>query len=631
MELSAGNGASMRLLRPEDVTASYVEGMRDPEVTRYMYGVKKSPQSWATVTDYVRFNHGDPAGGLFGVFADGTLRGTIRLHGIDEDVDSCHVGICIFDKRCWNTGLASRCLRVITDFVADELGLERIIAGVDVENVVSANLFARAGFVSDPADRYTLDGRATDIWTWLAHDLTPERAKPREVRRRLRLLIVGEKDYQFRDLVQTGLLDALRARFDLAFLIPADVTVDLGAYGPVRRAPSRTGWRLRTWMLGAGLQHVNLMRRLDVTLAHSVARATYGFSTRMRDFVALAARLHLEGPIARALRAVLRLTRSPVETQIDDVDVILASTSVKSALVDDLVRWSRRSGRPLLALQTNWDNIAMKGFFEVPPYIGVWGEQSFLIARLLHKMAAHRIFVIGTPRFEIYREAPPSQAEARRKFGLPEKGRILLFCGASVAFDETSLIEELDRAIGDGMFGHDVHVFYKPHFTRAARAGERALETGKLRHTTVYTGVSGVPTELDAYPAILAAADAIISPFSTMVMEGARHGLPALCLGYADPGHANHDWNRVAFNLHLYMIRHADWSVVCERRDRFLEYCGKLLALVGDPTIADAARASAEMVFKSGRDTVADRIIGALETISRGGHADASAELAKRA
>jgi hypothetical protein len=541
------------------------------------------------------------------------------------------VGICIFDKSCWNTGLASRCLRVMTDFVADELGLARIIAGVDVENVISANLFARAGFISDPAGRYTLDGRATDIWTWLAHDSKPERAKPREVEQRLRLLIVGEKDYQFRDLVQTGLLDALRARFDLTFLVAVDVSIDLEAYGPVRRASPLTGWRLRAWMLGAGLQHVNLMRRFDVTLHHSIARATYGFSTRMRTFVNLAARLRLEGLIARLLRTALRLKRSPVEKQVEEIDVVLASTSVKSALVDDLVRWSRRSGRPLLALQTNWDNIALKGFFEVPPYIGVWGEQSFLIARLLHKIAAHRIFVIGTPRFEIYRETFLDRRAARRELGLPEKGRTLLFCGASVAFDETSLIEELDKAIEDGMFGHDVHVFYKPHFTRAARAGERALEVAKLRHTTVYSAPSGVPTELEAYPAILAAADAVISPFSTMVMEGARHGLPALCLGYPDPAHANHDWNRVSYNLHLYMIRHGDWSVVCDRRDRFLECCGRLMELVGDPAIVESARASAEMVFKSGRDKVADRIVGAIETVSRGGHADASARFAKGA
>jgi RimJ/RimL family protein N-acetyltransferase len=160
----AGAGESLVPLRPADVTDAYVDGMRDPEVTRFMYGVRKTPQTRDTVAGYVRFNQDDAAGLLFGIYAAGTLRGTIRLHAIEPAEGSCHLGICIFDKSCWGNGLAGRCLAAATRFATDEMRLGRIVAGIDVENTVSARLFAGAGFRSDPSWRYQLDGRQTDRW-----------------------------------------------------------------------------------------------------------------------------------------------------------------------------------------------------------------------------------------------------------------------------------------------------------------------------------------------------------------------------------------------------------------------------------------------------------------------------------
>jgi len=645
LEIVADEGAVLRPIDVDDVTPAYVDGMRDPDVTRFLYGVKKTPQSWDTVAEYVRANDQDAASVLFGIYTEGTLRGTVRLHNVDAVERTCHIGICIFDKRSWNSGLAGRSLAAAIGFAGGNAGLRQLVAGVDAENAAARHLFMRAGFRSDPAWRYILDGRSTDTWKWEPHQRgertrVPFTYKPviddaargrRTPGKRLRLLVVGEKDYHFRDFIQTGLLDELAKRFELVFLLGDEVGLDLSSYGPTRRAPRLSGLRMRFWLIGSSLQHIELMRRYDITLKHSVARATYGFSSRMAAFVNLAARLHLDGPIAHVARSALRWTRPSLRRETDGADVILASTSVKSALIDDLVRHARRANQPMLALQTNWDNIALKAFFELPPHIGVWGEQSFLVARLLHRIPANRIFVTGTPRFEMYRQSLPDRAAARRALGVPKSGRLLLFCGASVAFDETSLLEELDQIIEAGELGADIHVLYKPHFARARRAGERQFDPARVQHVTVFNAVQGVATDLEAYPTIFAAADAVISPFSTMVIEGARHGLPAICLGYEDPAHANHDWGRVAFNLHLYLIRHGDWAVVCEQRDRFLDCVRALMPLIGDSTIAASAKASSEMVFKHGRESVAARIIAAIETVSRGGYADNSALIAMRA
>ena len=166
MPVIAGTDEALIPLLPGDVTDAYVDGMRDAEVTRFMYGVRKTPQTRETVSGYVRFNHDDPASLLFGIYTVGMLRGTVRLHAIDPDEGSCHLGICIFDKSCWGGGLAGRCLTAATQFAIEEAGIARIIAGIDVENTVSHRLFAGVGFRTDPSWRYELDGRPTDLWVF---------------------------------------------------------------------------------------------------------------------------------------------------------------------------------------------------------------------------------------------------------------------------------------------------------------------------------------------------------------------------------------------------------------------------------------------------------------------------------
>ena len=311
------------------------------------------------------------------------------------------------------------------------------------------------------------------------------------------------------------------------------------------------------------------------------------------------------------------------------VAAVLAYTSVRSFFVDDVVRDARRRGIPLVALTNNWDNLNTKSFLEVPPYLGVWGEQGFLIARLMYRIPAHRIFVIGAPRFEIYRRRQPTRDEARLALKLPMNRRVILFCGAGVPFEEVSLLEELDKAIDKGQLPADLLVVYKPHPLRFTRKSEKPFNPGSFKHIVLAPETERKLTDLDLYPDLLASADALISPFSTMVMEGARHGLPAMCLGFNDPGHANHDWSRSAFNLHTYIIRHGDWAVICESRGAFLTSCERLVTMIGNGTVAIEARSAAEVVWKTSHSSVAARITCAIHALAAGRDADNSFVVSK--
>lgn len=346
-------------------------------------------------------------------------------------------------------------------------------------------------------------------------------------------------DYAARDFVDSGVLDELSPHFRLSFVAGPRTTLDLARYGEVHPYRQPPPWRMIAVEVTRGLWHMHDKSRFEFNRRHALARATFGASPKATLVVDWVSRFGLAAPAARLLRILMRATvRDSIPTGAVP-DLILAYTSVNSYFVDDLVREAKRKSIPLLALTNNWDNLNTKSFLEKPPYLGVWGQQGFLIARLMHDLFPHRLFLIGSPRFEVYRRPAAGRAKARENLGLPADARVLLFCGAGVAFEETSLIEELETAIEDGRLPKDLHILYKPHPLRFARAGERKLDIERLRHVSLAVSRRNL-SELELYPFLMQAADALISPFSTMVIEGAHHGLPALCLGYNESRHSNH-------------------------------------------------------------------------------------------
>jgi RimJ/RimL family protein N-acetyltransferase len=150
-------GGELRLLEPDDVSDAYVAGLRDPEVNRFLSAPREAPQTIETVRAYVAANRADPASALFGLYVDGALRGTVRLHDIQVGGDA-FVGIALFDRSVWGRGWGRRCIEAVCA-VASDLGVRRAVAGIHATNHASRHAFAAAGFVHDPLeDRETDDG-----------------------------------------------------------------------------------------------------------------------------------------------------------------------------------------------------------------------------------------------------------------------------------------------------------------------------------------------------------------------------------------------------------------------------------------------------------------------------------------
>ncbi len=62
------NNIYLRPLRIEDITDSYVNGLNEPEVNKYLVYVGQKIQTFKSVVEYVQSNMENPRNILFGIF-----------------------------------------------------------------------------------------------------------------------------------------------------------------------------------------------------------------------------------------------------------------------------------------------------------------------------------------------------------------------------------------------------------------------------------------------------------------------------------------------------------------------------------------------------------------------------------
>lgn len=138
----------LKVMKSKDITKSYVNGLNDPEVNRFLVNVRLKKQTLRTVDGYVKKSLRAKDSILLGILLKGGKKfiGTINISGISYFHYLCSIGVCIFDKNYWGKGYATEALKRVVEFIFDELKLHYIEAGVYKGNRASVNLFKKAGF-----------------------------------------------------------------------------------------------------------------------------------------------------------------------------------------------------------------------------------------------------------------------------------------------------------------------------------------------------------------------------------------------------------------------------------------------------------------------------------------------------
>jgi RimJ/RimL family protein N-acetyltransferase len=165
-------GGYLSPLKPENVNFRYVDGLNDPEVNRYLVGVKNKIQTKETVTEFIQCNLESSNAVLFGIWITGEDNhcGTVRLHAIEYNDKTSHIGICLFDKSVWGKGVGSNAVEAVTKWALNDLDLRWVEAGIYNENIASQKIFIAAGYewFIDIPDKYFLDDKPTIVKIFVA-------------------------------------------------------------------------------------------------------------------------------------------------------------------------------------------------------------------------------------------------------------------------------------------------------------------------------------------------------------------------------------------------------------------------------------------------------------------------------
>ena len=137
---------SLKVLRSKDVSETYVGWLNDYEVTKFTEQ-KYFGHTLKTTNTFVSQKYESESDLLFGIFFDETHIGNIKLGPIKFEHMSAEVSYFIGEKEFWGKGIASKCVDSVVHFAVTELGLKKVNAGYYENNIGSAKVLQKCGFV----------------------------------------------------------------------------------------------------------------------------------------------------------------------------------------------------------------------------------------------------------------------------------------------------------------------------------------------------------------------------------------------------------------------------------------------------------------------------------------------------
>lgn len=366
----------------------------------------------------------------------------------------------------------------------------------------------------------------------------------------MKILVFVEHDIIIRHFLHSHVFDKLIEQHDVVFVFPEKghkrVTIDsstleLGA--PVRHLTVHVE-RLKVWqglfladmLRGRAGRHFAAMRRFH-------RRAVGPRATMIYSVLALPGIFQIFRGWSRRRIGAMPYRDMEVLLENEHPDVLIHPSVLGGVFINDLVVASSTHNIPLVVLMNSWDNPSTKrAMTGQPNWLLVWGPQTQAHAIEFMGMPPERVICFGAAQLDLYRNQQRiNREEFCRRHDIASDARILLYAGSSRGADEFSHLCVLDDAIERSELG-DTVVLYRPHpWGGGGEGGARILghswrnvrieQTMRGYLERVKAGNPGIttPDYRDTHD-LLSCVDALVSPLSTILIEGALHGKPILCL-----------------------------------------------------------------------------------------------------
>jgi hypothetical protein len=427
--------------------------------------------------------------------------------------------------------------------------------------------------------------------------------------RHLRVAIFVENDIIYRHFIQSRAFAKLARDANVTFVFAAPsvenkrLTVPLDAAeigAPIELLPVEPQrvfyWRRLfqvsqlVWRRGAEWKHLRAITRYLIGRNASILYTMFAMPGVYQVFRRLTYRKINKLP-SRMEQLVKRLKP----------DVLVHPTVFDGYFINDFVLIGRRLGIPTVAIMNSWDNPSTKRtVIGQPDWVLVWGPQTHAHAVTYMGLDPSRAISFGAAQFEVY-ERPPriSREEFCRRHGIDPCKRILLYAGSSKGTDEFEHLRTIDAAIDRGELAK-LAVVYRPHpWGAGGYKGARLLDY-PWRNVAIDSSMRGYLEAVRAgsekkYLAdyrdthdVLSSIDALVSPLSTIILEGALHGKPVLCFMAEQKDGSSFDLQKRL--VHFEDLYDSKVVFMAYSDDALVPKLAEILQQIGDPALVAALR-----------------------------------------
>jgi hypothetical protein len=453
---------------------------------------------------------------------------------------------------------------------------------------------------------------------------------------RKKAYIFIESDICTRHFVFSGSLRQLNEQFDVTFIYPPQswkrtkldpASLPLGA--PVREVavPEKRVWlwkrlfQVHQLMFRPGKDYRERRRNIRGMFhwKQVVQITLYGLPI-IYPFFKLSVKERLKKLPCTDLTALLENERP---------DVVLHPSTFDGYFINDLVAECKRLAIPSVLIMNSWDNPSIKQTVAaLPDWCVVWGEQTADHCHRYLGISRDRIFKLGAAQFDVFRQpAALDRDEFCAEHNIDPGKTIVLYAGSSRGTDEFSHLEYLNAACADGRLP-DAVILYRPHpWGACGKNGERMRDASwpNVRFEVSMQGYINQIAEGDRRPFIdadyrrahdvLSNIDIVISPMSTMIIEGVLHGKPPLCFKPLDQEKGRSQFKAMADLIHFAEMFERDAFPVAHDQYELVEETGKLLDLYRNEDYINHLRQEIDFFVSPPEGSYGEALSNAVDTI----------------
>lgn len=245
--------------------------------------------------------------------------------------------------------------------------------------------------------------------------------------------------------------------------------------------------------------------------------------------------------------------------QYNDYKAVICFTSSKDLLYDDLIRFTKKNNIKSILVLINWDNATSKPYLEKPNLVLTWGKQTSKLSNYIHGIQSKEV---GSPRFESYKYKPAfGKKVSFKKLNLSSKHDYIIFAGASFPSEEVKILNILSEIIVK-KYNSKFKIIYRKHpysWNINNISSNNYFEKIVISDPTLSKFKS---EDFNQFRHLFNVSSALISPYSTMIVESLLNKKPVLALGINYDNKFN--W-KLAANIapHLRILHETDCIIHC--------------------------------------------------------------------